>query len=147
MIKKTQLSPLGWIAGIITALAIALYFGSITFFLNDLFEPISIGIFIVFEAISMINMFTELLDSDYDDENHKLLIQLSSLHLIIQLATLVFIAIFSVFADAQPSHAFIVVVCLFITLFDISCIIFSIDWNKITRNRANRETKIRKFSK
>lgn len=147
MIKKTQLSPLGWIAGIITALAIALYFGSITFYLNGLFEAIGIGIFIVFEGISVLIMLDTSLENDYDDEDHKLLIQLTILHLIIQLATLSFIAIFFTIADAHVACAFIIVVCLFVTIFDISCIIFSIDWNKITRNRANRETKIRKFSK
>lgn len=147
MIKKTQLSPLGWIAGIITALAIALYFGSITFFLNGLFEAISIGIFVVFEALSIINMITTSLESDYDDENHKLLIQLTILHLIIQLATLSFIAIFFTIADASVACAFIAVVCLFVTLFTILSILLNIDWNEITRNRANRETKISKFSK
>lgn len=144
MIKKTQLSPLGWIAGIITALAIALYFGSISFFLNGLFEAIGIGTFVVFEALSTLNLFTTLLECDYDDENHKLLIQLSCLHLIIQLATFGFIIIF---ADAHVTCAFIIVVCLFVTLFTILLILLSIDWNKITRNRANRETKISKFSK
>lgn len=147
MIKKTQLSPLGWIAGIITALAIALYFSSITFFLNGLFEPISIGIFTVFEGISLLIMLDTSLESDYDDEDHKLLIQLTILHLIIQLATLSFIAIFFTIADAHVACAFIVVVSLFVTIFDMLCIAISIDWNKITRNRANRETKISKFSK
>lgn len=147
MIKKTQLSPLGWIVGIITALAIALYFGSITFFLNDLFEPISIGIFVVFEGISALNMLTTLLDSDYDDENHKLLIQLSSLHLIIQLATFGFITIFFMLADAHVACAFIIVVCLFVTVLDILLILLSINWNEITRNKGNRETKISKFGK
>lgn len=147
MVKKTQLSPLGWIAGIITALAIALYFSSITFFLNDLFEPISIGIFALFEGISVLNMLVTSLESDYDDENHKLLIQLNGLHFIIQLATLAFIAIFSVFADASVGCAFVMVVCFFCTLFDIFCIVISIDWNEITRNKANRETKISKLCK
>lgn len=147
MIKKTQLSPLGWIAGIITALAIALYFSSITFFLNGLFEAISIGIFVVFEALSIINMITTSLESDYDDENHKLFIQLSCLHLIIQLATLSFIAIFFTIADAHITCAFIVVAGLFVTIFDMLCIAISIDWNEITRNRANRETKISKLCK
>ena len=147
MIKKTQLSPLGWIAGIITALAIALYFGSITFFLNSLFEAIGIGTFVVFEALSTLNLFTTLLESDYNDENHKLLIQLTILHLIIQLATLSFIAIFFTIADAHVTCAFITVVCLFVTLFTSLLILLSIDLTEITRNRANRETKISKFSK
>lgn len=147
MIKKTQLSPLGWIAGIITALAIALYFGSISFFLNDLFEPISIGIFTVFEGISVLIMLDTSLESDYDDEDHKLLIQLTILHLIIQLATLSFIAIFFTIADAHVACAFIIVVCLFVTIFDILCIVVDIDWNEITRNKGNHETKISKFCK
>ena len=147
MTKKTQLSPLGWIAGIIIALAIALYFGSITFFLNDIFEPISIGIFSLFEGISVLNMLVTSLESDYDDENHNLLLQLNYLHLIIQLATLGFIAIFSVFADVNVGCTFIMVVCIFCTLFDIGCIAISIDWNEITRNKANRETNASKLCK
>ena len=147
MIKKIQLSPLGWIAGIITSLAIALYFSSITFFLNGLFEALGIGTFVVFEALSTLNLFITFLESDYDDENHKLLIQLNCLHLIIQLATLSFIAIFFTITDARVACTFITVICLFVTLFTILLILFSIDWNEITRNRANHETKISKFSK
>ena len=92
-------------------------------------------------------MLTTLLESDFDDENHKLLIQLSCLHLIVQLATFGFITLFFMLTDAHVACVFIIVVCLFVTVLDILLILLSINWNEITRNKGNRETKISKFSK
>lgn len=145
MIKKTQLSSLGWIAGIIIVLAISLYFGSIAFI--NLFGPISICIFILFEGISTLFVSNNLLTRDFDDEDHNLYRQISILHLIIQFATICFIAIFYVFANANISYAFIIMVCIGIALFDILIILISINWNEITQDKANRETKTDKLGK
>lgn len=146
MIKKTQLSPLGWIAGIIIALAISIYFGSIAF-MNNLFELISTCIFIAFEGSSAPFVITNLLTCDFDDEGHNLYRQINILHLMSQLATIGFIAIFNVFANADISCAFIIMICICITFLDILIILISINWNEITLDKTNRETKADKLGK
>lgn len=142
MVKKIQLSQLGWIVGIIIVLAISLYFGSISFYLNDLFESISICIFLVFEAISTVIVNCDLLTSDFDDDDHNLYRQISILHLMIQLATISFTAIFYVFASADINCAFIILICIGIALIDILTIIMSINWNEIAQNKTNHKTKV-----
>lgn len=147
MIKKTQLSLQGWIVGIIIVLAISLSFGRIPFYSNDLVKLINMIIFLTFEAISTVKVNSDLLFSDFDDEDHNLYRQVIILHLIIHLAAIGFIAIFHVFANADIDLAFLIIItCIGIILFDILAILMSINWNAITQNKANRESKVN-FSK
>lgn len=115
--------------------------------MNNLFELISICIFVVFEGISTLFVINNLVNSDFDDEDHNLYRQINILHLMSQLATIGFIAIFNVFANANISCAFIITVCIVITLLDILIILISINWNEITRDKANRETNADKLGK
>ena len=142
MVKKIQLSQLGWIAGIIIVLAISSFFGMIPFYLNDLVGIISFIIFLVFEALTTVKVSCDLLISDFDDEDHNLYRQISILHLMIQLATISFIAIFYVFANADMSYALIILFCIGITIVDILTILMSINWDEIAQNKTNHETKV-----
>lgn len=145
MTKKTQLSPLGWIASIITVPAISLYFSSTIFYINNLFGAISTIIFIAFEVFTVAVLFFKLLELDFEDENHKLLIQLGCLHFIMQLITISITVIFYNFANVDKGGvSFIVLLCLIGLIIDILMIIPTIDWAGIFQNR---KTKIGKFSK
>ena len=140
-----KLSRLGWIVALIITLALSLYLSTMVFYADTTIGNINMAIKCIILCGGALSFFLVLLDADACNSNYKLSMQLSFLHIIMQIATIIFALIFSLTSKTDTGGLTgVILICSIAILLSLLAILMNMDWDKIKSriNRARRKNHI-----
>lgn len=127
-----KLSRLGWIVAIIIALALSLYLSTMVFYTDTILGNIDMAIKCLILCGDGLSFFFVLLDTDACKSNYKLLMQLGFLHIIMQIATIIFALILSLIAEIDTGGLTdVILICSIDILLSLLAILINTDWSEI----------------
>lgn len=127
-----KLSRLGWIVAIIIALALSLYLSTMVFYTDTTLGNINMTIKCLILCGGGLSFFFVLLDTDACKSNYKLLMQLSFLHIIMQIVTIIFALILSLIAEIDTGGLTgVILICSIDIQLSLLAILINTDWSEI----------------
>lgn len=142
-----KLSQLGWIVAIIITLALSLYLSTMVFYTDTTIGNIDMVIKCIILG-GIISFFLILLNADTCNSNYKLSMQLRFLHIMMQIATIIFALIFSLTTKTDIGGlTSVIFICSIAILLSLLAILMNTDWDKFKSkiNLAYRKNHIATF--
>ena len=143
-----KLSQLGWIVAIIITLALSLYLSTMVFYTDTTIGNIDMVIKCIILCDGIVGFFLVLLNADTCNSNYKLSMQLRFLHIMMQIATIIFALIFSLTTKTDIGGlTSIILICSITILLSLLVILMNTNWDKFKSkiNLAYRKNHIATF--
>ena len=128
----TKLSRQGWIVAIIIALILSLYLSTMVFYSNTIFGNINMTIQFISLCGLWFYFILNLMTTSPYNNNHILLLQLSSLHIIMQIGAIIIAISLSLTSEInEVGLTTIIIFGSIFTLIELITVLSNVDLSKI----------------